>query len=97
MQQMLNLYGTVTSKNIIKDEQILLIELDIMDSGISIKNYVHPSDFMLTTAIICEENILKLLGYQIPSVSKENLLWLNGYVGKKCDFRLNRSTITRID
>ena len=60
--------------------------LDITDSRISIYNYVHPSDFMLTTAIICAENILKLLGYQIPSVSKENLLWLNGYVGKKCDF-----------
>ena len=68
-----------------------------MDSGISIYNYVHPRGFMLTTAIICAENILNLLRYQIPSVSKENLLWLNGHVGTKGNFKMNSSTITRID
>ena len=61
----------------------MLVALDIMDSGISIYNYVHPSGFMLTTFIICVENIVKLLGYQIPSVTKENLLWLNGHLGTK--------------
>ena len=96
MQQMLNLYGS--KQNIIKDERIMLVALDIMDSGISIYNYVHPGGFMLTTSTItCVENILKLLGYRIPSVTKENLLWLNGHVGTKRDFRLNSSTITRID
>ena len=95
MQQMLNLYGN--RQIIIKDEQIMLVALDMTDISISIYNYVHPSGFRLTSTLICVENLLKLLGYQIPSVTKENLLWLNGHLGTKWDFRLNSSTITRID